>query len=124
MDEMDPTMDDQGPALSIVVPVYNGADTVASLVAAIEGLDVWSTRGLALNESDATGLTVLVAVGGRDDPPAPGAGVWKSTDGGNNSCTSTRTTLPCSTSRPAGARSSSPSSTSETASHAILSIEL
>ena len=33
-----PTTD--GPALSIVVPVYNGADTVASLVAAIEGLDV------------------------------------------------------------------------------------
>lgn len=30
----------EGPALSIVVPVYNGADTVASLVAAIEGLDV------------------------------------------------------------------------------------
>jgi glycosyltransferase involved in cell wall biosynthesis len=40
MDEMDPISETDGPALSIVVPVYNGADTVASLVAAIEGLDV------------------------------------------------------------------------------------
>ena len=66
---------------------YRSDDGGASWVwlsGAINGLDVWSTRGLALNESDATGLTVLVAVGGRDDPPAPGAGVWKSTDGGSS----------------------------------------
>ncbi|HLZ67140.1 MAG TPA: glycosyltransferase family 2 protein, partial [Aliidongia sp.] len=31
---------DDGPALSIVVPVYNGADSVGRLVAALEGLDV------------------------------------------------------------------------------------
>jgi len=39
-DVNDATQTTDGPALSIVVPVYNGADTVASLVAAIEGLDV------------------------------------------------------------------------------------
>jgi len=39
-DVNDAIPDSEGPALSIVVPVYNGADTVASLVSAIEGLDV------------------------------------------------------------------------------------
>ena len=39
-DVNDMTPNAGGPALSIVVPVYNGADTIASLVAAIEGLEV------------------------------------------------------------------------------------
>jgi undecaprenyl-phosphate 4-deoxy-4-formamido-L-arabinose transferase len=40
-DEANPTIrTDDGPALSIVVPVYNGAGSVGHLVAALEGLDV------------------------------------------------------------------------------------
>jgi undecaprenyl-phosphate 4-deoxy-4-formamido-L-arabinose transferase len=41
VDELNETIPEtEGPALSIVVPVYNGADTIASLVSAIEGLHV------------------------------------------------------------------------------------
>ena len=50
----------EGPALSIVVPVYNGADTVASLVAAIEGLDVPG------------GVEVVLVVDGSPDNSAGG----------------------------------------------------
>lgn len=40
----------------------------------------WSTQGLAVNQSDPTGSTVLLGVGG--DRVTNASGVWKSTDGG------------------------------------------
>jgi len=40
----------------------------------------WETQGLAVNQSDATGLTVLTSVG--SGAPAPSSGVYKSVDGG------------------------------------------
>jgi len=40
----------------------------------------WATQGLAVNQSDASGQTVLTSVGG--GAPAPSSGVYKSVDGG------------------------------------------
>jgi hypothetical protein len=40
----------------------------------------WETQGLAVNQSDASGQTVLTSVG--SGAPAPSSGVYKSTDGG------------------------------------------
>jgi hypothetical protein len=40
----------------------------------------WSTQGLAVNQSDPAGQTVLTSVG--NGAPAPSSGVYKSTDGG------------------------------------------
>ena len=40
----------------------------------------WETQGLAVNQSDAAGLTVLTSVG--SGAPAPSSGVYKSVDGG------------------------------------------
>lgn len=42
----------------------------------------WSTQGLAVNQSDPSGLTVFIGVG--DDRPSNASGVWKSTDGGES----------------------------------------
>lgn len=46
----------------------------------IPATSAWNTQGIASNQSDPSGLTVLVAVG--SDALTPAAGVWKSTDGG------------------------------------------
>jgi len=40
----------------------------------------WETQGLAVNQSDVTGMTVLTAIGSGD--PAPSSGIYKSTNGG------------------------------------------
>lgn len=40
----------------------------------------WSTQGLAVNQSDPTGLTVLTSIG--NGAPAPSSGVYKTVDGG------------------------------------------
>ena len=40
----------------------------------------WETQGIAVNQSDDSGLTVLFSVGNGD--VAPSSGVYKSTDGG------------------------------------------